>query len=176
MPIAVTCGCGKTISVPAEKAGRRGKCRACGAALQVPDIEDEVADAFRGIMLDDSGEHEAAAPPPEIPAAAPVPEATPVVAAPARSKYEYGMVQVPPSIDVREGQMRGRAAALYLHEVVNSMAAKGWDFYRIDSMGVSESPGCLAALFGVGATTTLYHVITFRREWATAGASNSDSS
>ena len=46
MPITVTCeGCGKTLKVKEELAGKRGKCPACGALLTIPggsaeDLED----------------------------------------------------------------------------------------------------------------------------------------
>src|SRR4051812_19661440 len=36
MSIAVTCGCGKRLTVADEFAGRSGKCPACGQVLQIP--------------------------------------------------------------------------------------------------------------------------------------------
>lgn len=41
MPIAFNCTCGKTLRVPDESAGRRAKCPACGAVVQVPAPEQE---------------------------------------------------------------------------------------------------------------------------------------
>lgn len=38
MSIDVTCACGKTTRVQDSDAGRKGKCRACGASVQVPDL------------------------------------------------------------------------------------------------------------------------------------------
>lgn len=76
--------------------------------------------------------------------------------------YEYMMVQVPPNIVVR-GAPKGQEAAYYLQDLVNKEAQNGWEFYRVDTVGVVENPGCLGALLGQKATYTEYYVITFRR-------------
>lgn len=39
--IDVLCVCGKSLTVGDDKAGKRGKCPACGASIQVPDVEPE---------------------------------------------------------------------------------------------------------------------------------------
>lgn len=80
----------------------------------------------------------------------------------APSEYVYRMVQVPPNIEVQSGQARGSEAAEYLNELVSKMAFQGWEFYRIDTLGVVERPGCLAALLGVKATRTEFYVVCFR--------------
>ncbi len=72
------------------------------------------------------------------------------------------MVQVPPNIEIPAGQARGSEAAEYLNELVSKMAFQGWEFYRIDTLGVVERPGCLAAPLGVGVTRTEYYVVCFR--------------
>ena len=78
------------------------------------------------------------------------------------SEYVYKMVQVPPNIEVQAGQERGGEAAEYMNELVSKMAFQGWEFYRIDTLGVVKRPGCLAGLLGVGATRTEYYVVCFR--------------
>lgn len=75
--------------------------------------------------------------------------------------FTYKMVQIPPGI-VLQKQSDGAAAA-YLQNVVNSMADDGWEFYRVDPIGVSIQPGCLGFLMGRQPSNTTYHVITFRR-------------
>jgi len=40
---------------------------------------------------------------------------------------------------------------------------QGWEFYRVDTIGMIEKPGCLAALFGARAGNFDYYVVTFRR-------------
>lgn len=62
--------------------------------------------------------------------------------------YVYKMVQVPPNIEVQANKHRGNEAAVYLETVVNEYASEGWEFYRIDSIGVSVKAGCFDALKG----------------------------
>jgi hypothetical protein len=78
-------------------------------------------------------------------------------------EYEYEMVQIPSTILVKQSDERGDEAARYLETLANEMAGEGWDFYRVDTVGVETKPGCIAALFGVRGTTTPYYVVTFRR-------------
>lgn len=75
--------------------------------------------------------------------------------------FEYKMVQVPPNIAVEERHHRGSEAAIYLENVVNSYAREGWEFFRVDSIGVKVLPGCL----GIFAKPEFdnYYVVTFRR-------------
>jgi hypothetical protein len=77
--------------------------------------------------------------------------------------YEYMMVQVPPTIVVKQKEQAGNEAAFYLQSIANQYAAQGWEFYRVDTVGVVVQPGCLASLFGAQRTTTEYYVVTFRR-------------
>ncbi len=60
-------------------------------------------------------------------------------------EYEYKMVQIPPTIVVQQREARGNEAAYYLQSIANEQAAEGWDFYRVDTVGVESRPGCLAA-------------------------------
>ncbi len=81
----------------------------------------------------------------------------------------YKMVQVPPNIAVQAKGMFGKApdpsqlAAQYLEAVVNDMAGKGWEFLRVDAIGVKSSPGCLGGLLGYKETQQTYYVITFKK-------------
>lgn len=78
--------------------------------------------------------------------------------------YEYKMVQVPPTIVVKERQLRGQEAAYYLESIVREQAANGWEFYRVDTIGVVTKPGCLGGLLGAKEVLREYYVVTFRRE------------
>jgi len=82
---------------------------------------------------------------------------------PAKSEYLYRMVQVPPTISVRAREERGNEAATYLQTLADQQAAQGWDFYRVDRIGVITQPGCLASLFGARQYLIEYFVVTFRR-------------
>lgn len=77
--------------------------------------------------------------------------------------YDYLTVQVPPTIVVRSKDLVGNEAAQFLQTLIDSHAASGWDFYRVDTLGVLEQPGCLAAIFGAREVLRHYFVVTFRR-------------
>ncbi len=77
--------------------------------------------------------------------------------------YVYQMVQVPPTIIVQAKNHQGNEAATYLESVVNGKAREGWEFLRVDAIGVQIQPGCLAGLFGQKTVELTYYVITFRR-------------
>ncbi len=78
--------------------------------------------------------------------------------------YQYKMVQIAPHIRIDEKDARGQEAAIYLHQVVTRNAQNGWDFFRVDTIGISSQPGCLAALFGARTKNYNHYVITFRKQ------------
>jgi methylphosphotriester-DNA--protein-cysteine methyltransferase len=78
--------------------------------------------------------------------------------------YEYRMVQIPPTITVKASEHQGNEAAQYLQAVANEQAAQGWEFYRVDTVGVLSKPGCLASLLGGKAAVIEYFVVTFRKQ------------
>ncbi len=80
-----------------------------------------------------------------------------------QENYVYRMVQVPPAIAVRAKDERGKEAAGYLESEVNKQATQGWEFYRVDTIGVVTKPGCLSSLFGAKEQYLQYYVITFRQ-------------
>jgi len=73
------------------------------------------------------------------------------------------MVQIPPTIEVAGQASNDGLAAGYLQSIVNNYARQGWEFYRVDSIGVYNPPGCLLALLGQSGTYLQYYVVTFRR-------------
>ncbi|WP_431642433.1 DUF4177 domain-containing protein [Enterobacter mori] len=75
--------------------------------------------------------------------------------------FQYKMVQVPPSISVRPKDNKSGIAAQYLEDVVNEWAAQGWEFQRVDTIGIEERPGCFG---GSKVKFMQYYVITFRKE------------
>ncbi|WP_368640772.1 DUF4177 domain-containing protein [Castellaniella ginsengisoli] len=79
-------------------------------------------------------------------------------------KYTYKMIQIPPNISVDAKKHKGSEAAAYLQDEVNTQARNGWEFQRVDQIGVSLQPGCLAGFFGQKAQLTYYYVISFRKE------------
>ena len=77
--------------------------------------------------------------------------------------FEYYMVQIPSNFAARQNSTAGNEIAAYVQEWANKLAAQSWEFYRIDTMGMTETPGCLAGLFGGQASHTQYSIMTFRR-------------
>jgi len=78
-------------------------------------------------------------------------------------KYEYKMIQVPPTIEVKAKEHKGNEAAFYLESLANQYTEQGWEFWRVDTIGVITSPGCLAGLLGKKAELIEYFIVTFRR-------------
>lgn len=78
--------------------------------------------------------------------------------------YEYKMVQIPTTIIIKAKEAKGQEAAWYLQQTVTEFARSGWEFYRIDTVGVVQNPGCLASIFGASKTFYNYYVVSFRRE------------
>lgn len=78
----------------------------------------------------------------------------------------YKMVQIPRNVALASKSMfsgapdPSRAAAQYLEVVVNSMAAEGWEFQRVDTIGVESNPGCLSS---GNKSFENYYVITFKK-------------
>ncbi|TNL11462.1 DUF4177 domain-containing protein [Kosakonia cowanii] len=79
--------------------------------------------------------------------------------------YTYKMVQVPPNISVKAKDNKNGIAAAYLQEVVNTQAVDGWEFQRVDTIGIEERAGCFG---GSKVGFANYYVITFRKEVASA--------
>lgn len=77
--------------------------------------------------------------------------------------YKYKMVQVPPTITIKARDNRSGIAAEYLENVVNEWASQGWDFHRIDVIGIDEKSG----VFGNKSAYSHYYVISFRKEMET---------
>lgn len=77
--------------------------------------------------------------------------------------YIYKMMQIPPTIQMRDKAYKGHEAAAYLEELANQMAAEGWQYMRTDPIGVRVNPGCLGKLFGHREQELVYYVIIFRK-------------
>ena len=75
--------------------------------------------------------------------------------------FEYKMVQLPQTFILKKDT--GSEIAVHLEKLAQEWASKGWEFYRIDSVGVLVQPGCLGPLLGVKQSMTYYNIVTFRR-------------
>lgn len=81
------------------------------------------------------------------------------------AKYTYKMVQIAPTLSVKEKERRGNELAKYLESVVNEYAADGWEFDRIDSFTeeIVAKPGCFSNKASLTKLRVSY-VATFRKE------------
>lgn len=77
------------------------------------------------------------------------------------TKYLYKMVQLPQTFVLKKDM--GNEIAVHLEKLTQEWASKGWEFYRIDSVGVLVQPGCLGAFTGTKVSMTYYNIVTFRR-------------
>ncbi|PHI31531.1 hypothetical protein [Budvicia aquatica] len=73
--------------------------------------------------------------------------------------YKYKMVQVPPTITIKAKDNRSGLAAEYLENVVNEWAYQGWEFHRVDTIGIQKTSG----LLGRKVEYDHYYVISFRK-------------
>lgn len=73
------------------------------------------------------------------------------------------MVEASPGLVFDEGEQTKGKAAIYLQEIVNNHARRGWEFFRVDTISKTIHPGCLGWLLGARTVARVYYVITFRR-------------
>lgn len=78
------------------------------------------------------------------------------------SKYAYKMVQLPQTFVLKKDT--GGEISEYLETLILNMGEKGWEFYRIDTVNVAVSPGCLASMMGAKQSMTSYNIVAFRQE------------
>jgi hypothetical protein len=78
--------------------------------------------------------------------------------------YKYLMIQIPPNIRVSSGEAE-HAAADYLQELVDFHASRGWEFYRMETIGIEEAHGCgcLGSILGMRSRFQDTYVAVFRR-------------
>jgi hypothetical protein len=86
-----------------------------------------------------------------------------------RSATGYDYRVVPLSITTDSVGSEAHVAAERVRRVVAQMAAEGWDFYRIDTVGVEVRPGCLGAILGQTSAERSCSLAIFRRPSDGAG-------
>jgi hypothetical protein len=75
--------------------------------------------------------------------------------------HEYKMVQLPQTFVLK--QDTGKEIAEYLEKITRDLGAQGWEFYRIDQVGVAVPPGCWGQISGAKTAMSYYNVVTFKR-------------
>jgi hypothetical protein len=78
-------------------------------------------------------------------------------------RYHYKWYRCrPPSVSSRNSTREGKLPPISKRSSANGRKT-GWEFYRVDSIGVQIQAGCLAALFGQGPQQRTYYVYYFPR-------------
>ena len=74
-------------------------------------------------------------------------------------KYEYKCVAGPTELVVKSQNEASIAVASYA-DLINEGAQDGWEFYSMESMTVSQAPGC----FSKDAPPIIFNMLIFRRQ------------
>jgi hypothetical protein len=79
-------------------------------------------------------------------------------------KYEY--LAVPFVGQLKQGVFsveNAKKVTEQLQGVINHYVQQGYEFYRIDKVGVQVTPGCMASLFGASVSSITFDQVIFRR-------------
>lgn len=79
-------------------------------------------------------------------------------------KYEYKAVQVPQLIAAKDKKHHGKEAEIFMQAALSEHAADGWEYFRIEKIGVIERVGAWDSLFGKKGHAQEQSVLTFRRQ------------
>lgn len=74
---------------------------------------------------------------------------------------EYKVEMLPANVVGSRGAAAG--AAGYIQQRLNEWARVGWELDQIAQIAVTESPGCLASLFGAKSVTIEFNCLVFRK-------------
>lgn len=75
---------------------------------------------------------------------------------------EYKCVSAPRNIVIESGGSADNAVSSFA-SLINKEATDGWNFHSLESISISEKPGCLAGLFGQKETTTSFNMLVFSK-------------
>lgn len=75
------------------------------------------------------------------------------------ANYEYKCVSGPRQLVVKSASESAKAISEYAN-IINAEAVDGWEFFSLESMTVSQAPGC----FSTQAPPTVFNMLVFRRE------------
>ena len=76
---------------------------------------------------------------------------------------EYKCVAAPRDIVIEAGGSSDKAVASF-GDAINAEIKDGWNFFSLESIKISEKPGCIAGIFGAKETTTTFNMMIFCKE------------
>lgn len=77
--------------------------------------------------------------------------------------FLYKTVAGPVELSIKRRDSYNTAVQSYA-DIINSEAAHGWELDMIQSIPVTKSNGCIAALFGNPTTTITFNMLVFRKK------------
>ncbi|WP_244345609.1 hypothetical protein [Thermus thermophilus] len=79
--------------------------------------------------------------------------------------WEYKVYPLPRdfALPKRKDQTPEQAVSQAMERLLNEMAVEGWEYYRTETVNISELPGCLGSLLGQKEVTRSFNFIVFRR-------------
>ena len=76
------------------------------------------------------------------------------------TNYEYKCVPGPRELVVKSAAESAKAVTSYA-DLINAEATGGWEFFSLETMTVSQAPGCLSTK---QEPPVLFNMLVFRRE------------
>ena len=78
---------------------------------------------------------------------------------------QYKTVAAPVGYEIKAGDPKGceKAVAQYA-DLIQKEAVGGWELDMIQSIPVTEKPGCFAALFGAKNVKTYFNMLVFKKQ------------
>ena len=78
---------------------------------------------------------------------------------------QYKKVAAPVGYEIKAGDPKGceKAVSQYA-DLIQKEAVGGWELDMIQSIPVTEKPGCFAALFGAKNVTTYFNMLVFKKQ------------
>lgn len=77
--------------------------------------------------------------------------------------YTYKTVPAPTNLVVNSDKEREGAVSQF-SSLINAECVDGWEFYSMESITVSQKPGCLAAMVGGKETHAYFNMLVFRKK------------
>jgi hypothetical protein len=76
---------------------------------------------------------------------------------------QYKCVPAPKGFEIDKNGSSDNAVRSFA-DLLNRESNDGWKFHSMESISVTQNPGCLAGLFGKRAETTNFYMLIFSKE------------
>lgn len=76
---------------------------------------------------------------------------------------QYKTVAGPVGLTIGSKDSYEKAVRMYA-DIIDREAVGGWELHLIQQIPVTQSVGCIAAIFGAKATTVTFNMLVFKKE------------